>query len=53
MKTDNNYGSSTRDDGNSNIGTWHVGTGENGYATWWWANDHDNYKYYYRAVFAY
>ena len=53
MKTDNNYGSSTRDDGNSNIGTWHVGTGENGYATWWWANDHDGYKYYYRAVFAY
>lgn len=53
MKTDNNYGSSTRDDGNSNIGTWHVGTGENGWATWWWANDHDGYKYYYRAVFAY
>ena len=53
MKTDNNYGSSTRDDGNSNIGTWHVGTGEGGWATWWWANDHDGYKYYYRAVFAY
>ena len=53
MKTDNNYGSSTRDDGNSNMGTWHVGTGEGGWATWWWANDHDGYKYYYRAVFAY
>ena len=53
MKTDNNYGSSTRDDGNSNIGTWHVGSGEGGWATWWWANDHDGYKYYYRAVFAY
>lgn len=53
MKTDNNYGSSTRDDGNSNTGTWHVGSGEGGWATWWWANDHDGYKYYYRAVFAY
>ena len=53
MKTDNNYGSSTRDDGNSNIGTWHVGSGDGGSATWWWANDHDGYKYYYRAVFAY
>jgi len=53
MKTDNNYGSSTRADGNSNIGTWHVGTGGDGWATWWWANDHDNFKYYYRAVFAY
>ena len=53
MKTDNNYGSSTRDDGNSNMGTWHVGSGDGGSATWWWANDHDGYKYYYRAVFAY
>ena len=53
MKTDNNYGSSTRDDGNSNMGTWHVGSGGGGSATWWWANDHDGYKYYYRAVFAY
>ena len=53
MKTDNNYGSSTRDNGNSNMGTWHVGTGDGGWATWWWANDHDGYKYYYRAVFAY
>ena len=53
MKTDNNYGSSTRDNGNSNMGTWHVGSGDGGSATWWWANDHDGYKYYYRAVFAY
>lgn len=53
MKTNNNYGSSTRDDGNSNMGTWHVGSGDGGSATWWWANDHDGYKYYYRAVFAY
>lgn len=53
MKTDNNYGSSTRADGNSNIGTWHCGNGDGGNVTWWWANDHDGYKYYYRAVFAY
>ena len=53
MKTDNNYGSATRADGNSNIGTWHCGNGDGGNVTWWWANDHDGYKYYYRAVFAY